>query len=267
MDVFAGERAELRRLCSKFVADDVARQVFEIAAPAMRIEPGGSGRSRFGGPGLLDAGVDWPEWNGIPLTLLAVLDLAELPGPDVLPREGVLNVFHYDPDLPSDVEWPYPDFGDGCAVLLSHQGQEVPAPERATAFVPQNVRFEPVLTLPDRFHQAWKPLRIAGGYGDSDHLFARLADGLDDLIDEWGETHKSCHQLGGWPAAIHNDPREDAVMARGPADWRLLLQLITDGRMLTTEGHQSWSWADCGYAYFMLPRPAAWEDTALITQG
>ncbi|MQY05746.1 DUF1963 domain-containing protein [Actinomadura macrotermitis] len=249
------ERDKLAEACAARLDPATAAEVLAMAEPALRIDfcdAAEAGRSRFGGGAVLPEGTTWPHASGLPLTLLAVLDVAELG----LPGEGLLNFFHYDPDLPYEEyrEYPYPDLDEAGAVLAAGAGQVVEAPAQATAYLPQPVRFSPMLTLPSYWDERME------------HLHER--DGLYELLDEWGDRYKvdgaPHHQVGGHVQPVHDDPALEARREGWEGDWWCLLQLSSDGRMIDTQERQSWQWGDFGDAYFMVDRAAPWLSRTLM---
>ncbi|MEN3615406.1 DUF1963 domain-containing protein [Plantactinospora sp. ZYX-F-223] len=63
--------------------------------------PSRESRTAFGGPAFLDPGTPWPEHEGLPLSLYAVLDVASMPAwlGEELPADiGLLNFFCLEPN-------------------------------------------------------------------------------------------------------------------------------------------------------------------------
>ncbi len=85
-----------RALAAQHVSPDGIAAVLDRVRDAVVLRAGGGGRSRFGGPGLLPVGETWPiDPRGVPLSLIAAVDLDELPDLDPLPRDGWL-LFYWD---------------------------------------------------------------------------------------------------------------------------------------------------------------------------
>lgn len=78
------------------VSDESVRLVMTYVRDGIVLHEDGTtrGRSRLFGPPLLPPGAAWPQdGNGAPLTFVAALDLAGLPGLDPLPADGTLLVY------------------------------------------------------------------------------------------------------------------------------------------------------------------------------
>jgi hypothetical protein len=92
------DRAELaQRLSQEGIQEPGLGRVVDDATWAIVLEPNGSGASRLGGRPVLAADHPWPTTRvGHPLTHLATLALTELPdiqGREVLPADGYLSFF------------------------------------------------------------------------------------------------------------------------------------------------------------------------------
>ncbi|GAB2929088.1 hypothetical protein GCM10027280_15720 [Micromonospora polyrhachis] len=157
----------------------LARPGFEIEAAAD--DASATGRCALGGPALLEPGTPWPEADGHPLSLLAVLDVdafAPWLGEHLPRRVGLLNFFIVQP-APGQ---PYPevDFDDPAwlRVVPADPAQvvQVPAPTGTVSFEREPLRAEPVLTMPDE----WSPLVHAIDLGlDPPSSAAQVAEFYD----------------------------------------------------------------------------------------
>ena len=219
-------------------------------------------RSRLGGVAVLDPAVAWPTWGGRPLSLLAVVDLAELAAVDTglqLPEVGLLNFFY---DADEQRAWGFdPAQSDAWRVIYTppEDGVAVEPPTGAPSFpsIPVSPRQwvsspgweEPALEI------IWQGDR--DGLGDLDEQLAE---------EEWPEA--AHHQIGGWPmlqqgsiwlecqlasnglyvgdSKGYQDPRA-AELGPGADDWVLLLQIDTDD-------DAGWMWGDVGVLYFTIRR-------------
>ncbi|WP_158562746.1 DUF1963 domain-containing protein [Marinitenerispora sediminis] len=109
------------------------------------------GASRLGGPALLEPGTPWPDHEGVPLNLLAVLDtdaLAPWLTADDLPvRPGLLNFFH---QYEADGAQGHSIAPEACRVIPARprRAEVVPAPAEATAFAPVPLHTRPVVSGP-----------------------------------------------------------------------------------------------------------------------
>ncbi len=93
-------RAQLATIAREELGAAQADAYTALARPAARLvaaTPETETRSHFGGRPVLDSKAPWPTWNGKPLSVLLVLDLAQLKAFDTglnLPTEGTLNFFY-----------------------------------------------------------------------------------------------------------------------------------------------------------------------------
>ncbi|WP_433338673.1 hypothetical protein [Spirillospora sp. CA-294931] len=70
--------AKVRELCVEHLGEHIGAQVAALAKPAFALRPAKpgiepAGLGRWGGPALLNPGTPWPDCDGIPLSLFAVL--------------------------------------------------------------------------------------------------------------------------------------------------------------------------------------------------
>ncbi len=91
-------RGRLAEICAQRLPPDAAELVESLARSAIRLRHTDEvASSHLGGVALLDHPDRWPRLNERPLSLVAVVDLAELApfeSDPVLPRAGVLNFFY-----------------------------------------------------------------------------------------------------------------------------------------------------------------------------
>jgi hypothetical protein len=240
------------------------------------VEEGG-GPSRLGGPALIEPGTPWPQFEGVPLTLLAVLDLAEfapLLGDELPDSAGdlVLNFFHCSPNAHL--------YGSGWGLVFDPRGWrvvparretavEVAAPDPAVRFQPVTLRAVPVATFPEIEEPVVDELICGPGSDRFDHeSWSGLAARYRAWFQECGGGLDRGHQAFGWPWVLHGSPAEEGrrqLVERDPAagaaappagQWRLLLQLDSDGRILTEDGKRWWQWADSGELHYVIPAAA-----------
>ena len=244
----------LRERCPSF-----AEQVIAAIEPCLRLdtEPGDDapvGVSKLGGDPDLPTNFEWPTWEEGPLDFLAQIDLTQIDTSFGLPDNGVL-VFFADVDA---------CFGlsqkdkDGFRIVWTDAELERrPAPEDAERFACGRIAFRNHLSVP--------PLG-AVAVGDVD-VPDEEADALDDIRREFGGYE--AHQLLGHADFIQHPIEEETVQAitgcsTGGAgfdtklwakvkdqtkDWRLLLQIASDGEL-------DYMWGDAGLLYFAIRRDA-----------
>ncbi|MEO3815572.1 DUF1963 domain-containing protein [Plantactinospora sp. B24E8] len=195
----------LRNACVARFGEPAGVRLAALARPGFDLRPATgdntTGRCAFGGPALLDPGTPWPEYDGFPLSLLAVLDtdaLADWLGEHLPRRVGLLNIFGLEPAKGV----PYPpgmDFDDPrwLRVVPADPARAVPVPTPAgdaALFDRVPIRAVPLLTMPDVWGEAVQRI----DFGD-EHPVA-VADAIE-------EFYTSCPELGeasgastfGWP--------------------------------------------------------------------
>jgi uncharacterized protein YwqG len=282
-------RELLRAICGRHLAANAAATVESLARPAIRLVHGaGPTRSHLGGAAFLDDEAHWPRWHDRPLSLVAVIDLADLAGlhsDPQLPPEGTVNFFYDHEQQP----WGFDpgDRGGWRVVRASSDGASpVAAPAEAETFVSVGLLPQQILTLPGWEEPAAAPLFPR--HADRSARAAAARDAFSAVEDEWRRLldleSAPNHQIGGWPL-LQQGPiwRECDVVSRGlamgsseewrqaepmfdverEADWRLLLQLDTDD-------DAGWVWGDVGTLYFTIPRShpigSAYEEAWLVLQ-
>jgi hypothetical protein len=235
------------------------------------------GPSRLGGPALLAPGTPWPEFEGVPLTVLALLDLAEfvpLLG-DELPEDAgdlVLNFFHCSPNVHLyDLGWGLGRDPREWRVIPARRDTAVEAagPDPATRFRPAPLRAVPVATFPEAGEPVVDELISGPGSDRFDYeRWSELTVRYRAWHDERGDGRDRRHRAFGWPWILHGSPteegrrqlveRDSATRATAPPaeQWRLLLQLDSDGRILTEDGRSWWQWADFGELHYVIPAAA-----------
>ncbi|MER6998482.1 DUF1963 domain-containing protein [Streptomyces sp. NPDC000410] len=241
----------MRRTCTERLGEKAGRQFTAMARRGFRLSPPAkdtraTGRCRLGGPALLEPGTPWPEHEGLPLSLHAVLDTDALAGwlGDELPtRPGLLNFFYLDPDVPYEEYRRLDLLASGvCRVLPADPARavETAAPEPARSYPATPVHAAGVTMLPD----CWDLEDGDLDFDREEHWGAPslLINAMGDLD---GNTAGS-HCAFGWPDTSH----AGQVTGRGAGGPDVhLLQLPEDPEL-------GWSWGDAGTLYFTVPAEA-----------
>jgi len=189
---------------------------------------------RYGGLPLVPPGTGWPHAPNGPLPFVGQLDFAELaacPGASLplLPRDGILSVF-YDID---GAHWgANPEDSAFWKLLWTPRSEEA---------VPLSPPAE-LLEEPDLPTRPYRLLPMAG-LSLPDFWDTRTPLSTGDWSDEETEDYvelmhslaggENAHQVGGHPAWIQEDAREEAQrLSGGPPEaaqeWNLLWQLGSD---------------------------------------
>lgn len=241
---------DMRRECAERLGEKVGRQFAAMARRGFLLDPPAdgaraTGRCRLGGPALLEPGTPWPEVEGIPLSLHAVLDtdaLAPWLGDQLPTRPGLLNFFSLDPDLPYAEYSRLDDEPEACRVIPADPARvvETTAPAPARSYPATPVHAAEVTMLPDSWDVEDRDVEF-----DRDEHWGASSLILDVMGDLDGNTSGS-HCAFGWPDtsyAFWVTRRDDD----GPAVH--LLQLPEDGDL-------GWGWGDAGTMYFTIPAKA-----------
>ncbi len=263
---------ELRALCEEHLGEHVGAQLAALSRPAVGLVPAAAGarragRSRVGGPALLDPGTAWPECEGHPLSLLAVIDTAQLgpwAGAQLPVRPGLLNFFFLevaDPDAPGMERYRkvLPGLMNplACRVVPAdpaHAG-EVRAPALATTFSTVPLDTAPGLTLPD-FTDDPALDRLLGAraearaYGAMPSLFIeeRFGAAWADHSARYPLSADHAHQALGWPELGGGSCLQTSV--RPKEEVTHLLQLGSTAEF---------QWGDGGSLHFVSPSRALHE--------
>lgn len=265
--------AKVRELCVEHLGEHIGAQVAALTRPAFGLRPAEpgvepAGLSRWGGPALLNPGTPWPEIEGVPLTLFAVLDVGALGpwlGGERPPTdEKLLNVFYCDPSSERGYvygEPPHLRYDDPryCRIIPADPARatEMEAPAPATIHPPEPFSAVPVITIPWAMGCTYDPVLDTLDYGgetDGSPYYESLPGWLigDRLGDAWREfcheqqglykyddVYFSPDQAFGWPHMENNFPPDP------------------DGdshRHVITVGH--YDMGDGGYIHFVLPERA-----------
>ncbi|MFF0445533.1 DUF1963 domain-containing protein [Streptomyces sp. NPDC004609] len=260
-------RSHIGAWCAEHLGEHLGAQVAALARTGFvlqRVRPDrpATGGCRLGGPALLEPGAPWPDYEGIPLTLLAVVDLTELApwlGDELPPplRSGLLNFFYLQPD-PGHREL-YDrysalfalDFYDPrlCRVVPADplRAVEAETPPGALVFDRTPLHAAPVVTLPSMNNgdEVYDNL----DYGDASEALDPFGPALyvmysldeDEEIrllyaKEGLERGPVCtDQFFGWPWWIDHTPKN-----------------TRHKHLLTLGGKELWSWGDGGYLHFLI---------------
>ena len=255
-----------------------ADQLAAVALPSARIllddGPGELLGARLGGDPAMPSGFEWPMRNdGGALAFVGQIRLEEVARLDIvswLPDSGMLSVF-YDADDPpwssaleDRARWRVVWFAD----LSDLEARRPPADlAPSCVFTPHVVRYRTEWTLPCAENNEIG--RILGPCWPPDPIVEPRYAGFFELGDRLrghpdGVTHVPTHRLFGHPDQVQNampadcemlsrglawesskHPDIDAELKRCGRDWRLLLQVDTDGRLGT-------DWGDTGVIYYWI---------------
>ncbi|MDH6135381.1 hypothetical protein P3T37_004796 [Kitasatospora sp. MAA4] len=248
------DATELRRQCAERLGEKAGGQFAAMARRGFRLSPAtdttqAAGRCRLGGPALLEPGTPWPELDGVPLSLLAVLDtdaLAAWLGDELPTRPGLLNFFSLDPDVPYEVYRELDTYRpEAYRVVPADPGRavEIAAPVPARSYPATSVHAAEVTMLPD----CWD-VEDGDVDFDADEHWGAASLILTEMADLDGNTADS-HCAFGWPDTSYT-LRVTSRDADGPAIH--LLQLASDAQL-------GWGWGDVGTLYFTIPVKAFTE--------
>ncbi|MBE2317054.1 DUF1963 domain-containing protein [Solirubrobacter sp. CPCC 204708] len=214
------DEAELAALIARF---DLPAGLIETARWGLALVEG-EGRSRVGGPPELPG--EWPQHEGRPLTHVMTIwldELPDVPGREHLPPDGTLVFLAA---LDEEDELVEPVAGDDPRVLLNRfepgTALQRLAGDPEWTLEERRVRFEPVLTLPDRRDDLPPDQQL--GYEQLYEALCAVTPGLG----------QPGHLVLGHPNFAHWDTRE-------PGDITLLhfgydYDLSIDGRAFTVHG-------------------------------
>jgi uncharacterized protein YwqG len=270
MDDLGQLRRQLSDLSEHHLGPQLAARVMSLSRPAVRLIRSLAGSvadtgSRLGGDPVMAPGVQWPSWDGVPLSFLALIDLTEIARLDdsgLLPPAGFLNFFY---DAAEQEAWGNdPAQSAGWRVVYVPPGDTelLPAPPGTRAFPAHGLRGVRTITLP-----GWEEEVLADWSREDGERLSGLDDAWREVVgrrDDWPGWPR--HQIGGWPDLVqssfwleaqlasngihvagpagYRDPRA-AQLRAGAASWRLLLQVDTDDDL-------GWMWGDAGMLYYTM---------------
>ncbi|WP_432252455.1 DUF1963 domain-containing protein [Streptomyces sp. HNM1019] len=202
----------LHDFCAERLGAPSAARLVRLARPGFELTQAGpgeaAGHSRFGGRAMLEPGTPWPDCEGTPLSLLAVLDTDALAPwlDDLLPAgTGLLNFFALDSTSeradPAAFELSLQlDLNDPRLVAVvparSAHAAEADAPARSSVFEPVPWSAAPGFAFPDAWDPAWGTVDL-GSVVDDMPLYDITA-----LLPGWPEQPYALHAddlAFGWP--------------------------------------------------------------------
>lgn len=232
---------------------DVQALVAHLARPALRLLPGlpvrnaAPAHSWFLGEPDLSPGTSWPDWKGNRLGHLATIDLEQSQAAlamDWLPGHGSLAFFY---DLKKQ---PFGEPEDRGGWEVIHRADR--ATSRSSDSRP--MRFQTVRSYPPTD----RPEADAFDFNDAEwDLYCDLEQAQTGV--------EYVHKLGGYQSLIQSDSLEEECQEgiQGANDWRLLMQIASDGSL-------DFIWGDGGNLYFMIresdARAGRFENVWLISQ-
>ncbi|MGW4072216.1 DUF1963 domain-containing protein [Streptomyces asiaticus] len=202
----------LHDFCAERLGAPLAARLVHLALPGFELAEAGpgeaTGHSRFGGRAMLEPGTPWPDCEGVPLSLLAVLDtdaLAPWLG-DLLPvGTGLLNFFSLDSEselcdpaaleLSLELDLTDPRLGAVIPARSAH-AVETDAPGRSSVFEPVAWAASPGFAFPDTWDLAWDTVDL-GSLVDDMPVYD-----ITDLLPGWSEQPYALHAddvAFGWP--------------------------------------------------------------------
>jgi len=249
----------------------VSEDLAEMAQPSIRLKATRvtedkitTGSSKLGGTPDLPEGMAWPECNGVPMALLAQVNLKEVALYDLdgqLPQSGILYFFYevanqawgFDPKDRGNWKVIYYD-GDLATLRAATFPKDL---NEACQFPPCDVAFSNELTLPTWDSEEVSNLRLSeveadkyielleAMHGDNETIF-RMFGFADEIQGDMKlECQLASNGLYVGDSSGYNDPRRPALEP-GAKDWRLLLQIDSE------EDTLGMMWGDCGRVYFWI---------------
>jgi uncharacterized protein YwqG len=274
--------AQRHMIESSLRADAAARLIAEVR-PAIALSHAPSASSvvsRLGGLPRLDPDDEWPTYLDVPLSLLAVLDLAGFAESSTgtgLPSAGLLNLFYETDEQP----WGFDPADAGAWRVLPAdpvRAELRDAPDGAPVFPEIPLVGTRIPTFPG-WEEDITDTILGPGSSYVDDRYIDLVERLDALAPAGPK-----HRLGGWPEleqapwqlecqlVSHGPYVGDsegyqapaaASLGAGAADWVMLAQIDSDD-------DAGWMWGDAGKLYFAIRRQdlaaGAFDRTWLVLQ-
>jgi uncharacterized protein YwqG len=224
------------------------------------------GASRLGGIPDVAPGFVWPRFQGMPLSLIAQINCAEVNkfDPDgLLPRSGVLHFFYpVDGDQPWGLD---PNDKGGAVVLFTPSRKlaraDIPPDLEESAIIPsQPVVIRPFASLPPPDSASYESLGLSEDQAKAyEEMMSRLpGDWIPGQPSHFllGHAHESggmqlqcqlvTHGLYCGDQTGYEDPKAEEL-APAATDWRLLLQIDSDHEL-------NLSFGDAGILHFWIRR-------------
>ncbi|GGE74830.1 YwqG family protein [Priestia taiwanensis] len=256
-------KEKVRQLMKEYELEHEQDNILESLYECVRCMPTCSeqpsiGSSKFGGYPHLPVGMSVPVYKEQPLTLLAQLNLSDIPFiHQDLPRSGMLYFFYYcsPPDVDKYLESPWGEFEErnGWRVVYIEEVKElhIVQEEGAYAYPESLLTFEKVVCLENDIYFEDE--------GDYDKYYK--------VLEEIQGEHIPLHQLFGHPQAVQNPVFEESECYAennvSKNDWELLFQIDSDEEFLDM-------WGDVGMLYFCIPKDSLknqrFEDSWMIMQ-
>ncbi|WP_433174264.1 DUF1963 domain-containing protein [Actinoallomurus sp. CA-150999] len=264
--------ASVEAQCVEQLGEHLGRQLAALARPGFGLYDFGhdvddclprESRCYFGGPACLDPGTPWPEHEGLPLSLYAVLDIATLrpwlgsePPADV----GLLNFFCLEPNdeyrAATRARNPMDDL-QICRVIPADatRAVEVEAPEPAMVHDQTPLQAVPAVTLPmssGGYDRILDTLEVSAGVSDHPAHIVWQQYWEDFATDQglyYSVTDDDVEFIGldqafGWP------------WLNGTATERPYRHLLTLGLLTLNAPEHHWVWDDGGYVHFLIDEDA-----------
>jgi len=234
----------------------LSKQCIRMRSAPRANETISTGTSKLGGLPDLPPGLAWPTWKTGYLTFVAQVNLAELPGSELLPNVGMLSFF-YDPDQSA---WGFdPQHKEGFRLWYFPEVSQLirTAESEPSTFPCAQLSFEPFLSLPDPSAKSARDLLLERKDREQYRNF---------LGKRAGPAPQ--HQVHGWPHIIqdemelecqlvtnglylgdlsgYEDPRRKELEP-GADDWTLLFQIDSDD-------NAQMMWGDGGMLYVWIRR-------------
>jgi uncharacterized protein YwqG len=252
-------------------AGAIRSRMRRLARPTLLLVPTKDERfSKLGGRPDITEDIAWPAGEKGPRAFVAQLDLSEVRaagGPDWLPPEGRLYVFHDDERA---------GFADHASVAFSQapatgEAPAVPGLSAKLTFNERRVRFMLFTSIPSL---DWLDVDVRALDVDDDD-FDQLVSAPDEPFGD-----ELQHRIGGYPSEIQNGqlalecehlarglplgrPAPNTAIARAAKTWRLLLQVDSDPAL-------KMNWGDAGRLYVFVreadARAADFTKTVTIWQ-
>jgi uncharacterized protein YwqG len=253
---------EIAKKLRKAGLDRVTDAVRNVVRPSIRLKLGDSSAdavARLGGLPNLPTEFEWPaRRDGNPLSFIAQIDLSQLQPVEglPLPGEGTLFFFMDSVDIPAGYD---PGDNDGFKVIFSKATPAENAARATSRYFPEECVFEGFalepeleLTLPAWSHDSFAELE--------------LNDDESDAYHEQFDIEGTINRIGGYPDTLQDSLELTAELVShgiycgdgrgfeegrrrklgpGAADWRLLLQI-------DSEGDVGMMWGDAGRIFFLI---------------
>jgi uncharacterized protein YwqG len=258
----------------------LVRPSLRVRTAPISIDRLNAGQSRFGGLPDLPRDFQWPRYDGLALSFIAQLDLADIAAQaPVLPLPVVGSLaFFYDSEQRT---WGFDPKDRGSAVVAYFPGPAsalvrtaIPADVSGGQFPCCALTYTPDQNLPDAWSLYYDPelsenertllFNYQDAVRDVSNAPRHRIGGHADCVQRPMELECQLVTNGLYcgSAAGYEDPRAP-ILAAGARDWRLLLQIDTDD-------NAAMMWGDCGTIYYWVReedlRAQDFDNCSLILQ-